>query len=298
MNWISKLALYVRWKLKYTFHCSDRTSKHSAFWIYWIFSKKLKYFFKENKNSLLLKKNGFSLTEEPIEPSLLQKFQTKLTNPELNWITTTPEAGYQKLKDYNDPSCEVLHFEDIWSLFPKEEILNLVEHHFGKTLKHYYNSEYKIVNVTSYITRKSNKNFIENSFIWHIDDHPPGLIKGFFYLSDTGPENGPFCFIPGSHVKNHLKNQDCTQKTDCRFSQTYIDSLKTLPRTITGKAGTGFLVNANCLHRATPVISDNRQVLSFIFLPSTETCSEHLLKYGSIKTIDHPDRIHIPVWGQ
>lgn len=35
---------------------------------------------------------------------------------------------------------------------------------------------------------------------WHRDPEDMQVIKGFFYFSDVGPDNGPFTYVLGSHV--------------------------------------------------------------------------------------------------
>jgi len=35
--------------------------------------------------------------------------------------------------------------------------------------------------------------------LWHRDPEDLKIIKVFIYLSDVGPENGPFCYIPKTH---------------------------------------------------------------------------------------------------
>ncbi len=274
------------------------TNKHSAFYIYWFLSQKLKFLMRKNSNSHSFKKRDFVQSQKLLENEKLDLILKKLSDPNLNWKTTTREGSYRKLEIFNDPDCDVCHFDEVWNIFSKEEILDLAETHFGKILRDYYKAEYRILNVSSYITKKSKEGVVENSFLWHIDDHPPGLIKGFLYLTDTSVENGPFTFISKTHRINHFPHQDKTQKTDCRFDETYVKSLGIEPTFVTGEVGSSFLVNANCIHRGSPVKEGYRQVLSFKFLPSIQSCSEHYDLFGTVDSMSHPDRIHVPIWNR
>ena len=90
------------------------------------------------------------------------------------------------------------------------------------------------------------------------------IVKGsvFIYLDDVSVDNGPHCFVPGSHRNrgNHLLR-------DGRFSDEEIklyygsDAIKT----ITGEAGTIFIANTHALHRGSVVNQGKRRILQLIY---------------------------------
>lgn len=299
MNWKENLCLKIRWKLKYTFKLPDQFCKNISFLIYWAFSLKLKYLFQKNNNSLELNKNSLTLIDHQLEASLFRDIDHTLGHPSpsnLNWNIVNNSGLQENLSHKNLNMWHVAHHQDPIKILGENTLLDLIDNIFGPTLKAYYHSHYRILNIGMYISRKNNFNKIENSFLWHIDNHPPGLIKGFIYLTDTDMDHGPFTCLPSTHRTNHSKHQDKSQNTDFRFEQKYIDSLKIPTTHITGNAGTAFLVNANAIHRAYPVSKGERRVLTFMFLPSIYSPTEHYKHYQTIKSSDSPDRIHEPVW--
>lgn len=102
----------------------------------------------------------------------------------------------------------------------------------------------------------------EYAMKFHFDKDWISWFNVFIYLDDVSVDNGPHCFVPGSHRNrgNHLLR-------DGRFSDEEIklyygsDAIKT----ITGEAGTIFIANTHALHRGSVVNQGKRRILQLIY---------------------------------
>lgn len=104
---------------------------------------------------------------------------------------------------------------------------------------------------------------------WHRDSAAEHQFKALLYLSDVGPENGAFQYVPGSHrvrslVRSVMKGAaDFGQHrfTDEQF-QAWSRSMGMAPQTFTGKAGTLLVADTSGVHRGSPIHSGSRHALT------------------------------------
>ena len=106
---------------------------------------------------------------------------------------------------------------------------------------------------------------------------------GFTYLTDVGEEDGPTAVIPGSHSYPRLRSLQRSAPIDPEAFRTWfhkpgwkddgdIAALMPMPPiTITGSAGTRYLINTRGLHRGYPPRRADRLMCQAIFGLTTES---------------------------
>jgi ectoine hydroxylase-related dioxygenase (phytanoyl-CoA dioxygenase family) len=96
---------------------------------------------------------------------------------------------------------------------------------------------------------------------YHFDMDRPRWLKFFFYLTDVGPENGPHCFIRGSHrtggIKPELLSRGYARLTDEDVAQHYApdDHIR-----FTGRRGTIIAEDTRGLHKGQHVGQGDRLI--------------------------------------
>ena len=109
---------------------------------------------------------------------------------------------------------------------------------------------------------------------WHRDSFA-NQFKAMIYLSDVGPENGPFQYILGSHnLRAMIRDQrraelgiDQTRITEGQIARLLNEKPQRLA-SVTGLAGTLILADTTGLHRGTPIVSGERYALTNYYYPS------------------------------
>lgn len=98
----------------------------------------------------------------------------------------------------------------------------------------------------------------QDAMMFHFDKDRIAWLKCFIYLDDITTDNGPHCYVPGSH-----RNRGGELLHDGRFTDEEIiqyygpDSIKMA----TGLAGTIILADTHCLHRGSLVNTGRRRLL-------------------------------------
>ncbi len=96
---------------------------------------------------------------------------------------------------------------------------------------------------------------------YHFDMDRPRWLKFFFYLTDVGPENGPHCFIRGSHrtggIAHELLERGYARLDDADVARHYpsADHIS-----FTGKKGTIIAEDTRGLHKGQHVLHGDRLV--------------------------------------
>lgn len=105
-------------------------------------------------------------------------------------------------------------------------------------------------------------------YAWHRDMDDLRQVKLFVYLSDVGDEQGPHEMIPGSHRPAWFEERGLPHEEYFWGSGrgTPMDALigESVTR-VTGPAGSRWVENTYCLHRATPVVSGERWVFQVCY---------------------------------
>lgn len=103
---------------------------------------------------------------------------------------------------------------------------------------------------------------------WHRDSPHRSQFKALLYLSDVGPDNGPFEYIEGSHLAGNslslLFRGQC-RPNQYRFADEEIERILAehkIRRTFIAPAGTLFLIDTKGIHRGAPIVQGRRYALT------------------------------------
>lgn len=110
---------------------------------------------------------------------------------------------------------------------------------------------------------------------WHRDSAAEHQFKSLLYLTDVGPENGPFEFVPNSHQLRSIVRTILRTGTGFgqhRFPDETVErvcrELAVTPRSFTATAGTLIVADTSGIHRGMPINSGERYVLTnYFFTP-------------------------------
>ena len=98
---------------------------------------------------------------------------------------------------------------------------------------------------------------------YHFDVHAFNFCYAHFYISDTDKYSGAHELVKSSHKDKPLKCLlSSARKSDIEISEYYDEGRVVL---IEGKAGTGFLEDTSCYHKALAPVSHDRLLLQIRF---------------------------------
>lgn len=106
---------------------------------------------------------------------------------------------------------------------------------------------------------------------WHRDSPHRSQFKALLYLTDVGPENGPFEFVAGSHQATTSVNmlfQGLSKPNQFRFSDQEVGRLLDKGAsaiTFCKPAGTVLLVDTKGIHRGRPMAAGERYAMTQYF---------------------------------
>lgn len=130
---------------------------------------------------------------------------------------------------------------------------------------HFNYCDLKKIPKPSYTTLMVNKTWNEVGAMgsgagWHRDSGMRTQHKTFFYLSDVGPDNGPFCIKDyDNYILSLLDNPRTRLREPLRFK---MKPELVNQRMMIGKAGTSFSCCTNFIHRGLPVVDGERYMLT------------------------------------
>ncbi len=104
---------------------------------------------------------------------------------------------------------------------------------------------------------------------FHFDLYAWRSLSGFFYLTDVDENAGPHVCVLGSHRRKALRHQFSASRwrEDAEIEGVYG---RASLRTILGPAGTGFLEDPTCFHKAVPPARTPRLVLQLLLWGSED----------------------------
>jgi hypothetical protein len=109
----------------------------------------------------------------------------------------------------------------------------------------------------------------EAAQLYHFDLDRVKWLKIFFYLNDVTPENGPHCYIEGTH-RPGTKSDEILKRGYVRVSDEEIhrDYPESSVKVVCGEAGSMFAGDTKCWHKGTNLKSGHRLVLEFEYASS------------------------------
>ena len=141
-----------------------------------------------------------------------------------------------------------------------------------------------LATVTTMANRVARTSMVESSGGgWHRDRFARQF-KVMLYLTDVGPENGPFCILPRTkspwrtYLAHLLLGTPAEQR---RWSDREMSRLLAVlrPTTLTGSAGTAVLFDSSCIHRGTELRSGERTAITnYYYEPVADSEARKLRK--------------------
>jgi Phytanoyl-CoA dioxygenase (PhyH) len=106
----------------------------------------------------------------------------------------------------------------------------------------------------------------EAATMWHFDMDRIRWLKVFIYLNDVGPDNGPHCFVKGSHRPGAIPGE-ILERGYARVEDSTVDRLFPQDRVIEYHAPRGTIIFEDTigLHKGKPVISGDRLICQLQF---------------------------------
>ncbi len=207
-----------------------------------------------------LRREGFVQLEPGVDRELLNSIQNRadhvFATPE---FCMRPTEGAIRLKDGIRMIPEV-------SRFFTDEIVQIVENYYGSFFKIYWVQVYRTLPTDS---------DPDTSFLWHVDNCPPQVVKLMVYLTDTRENTGSFRLKPRPLSKQLLDQGFWDRSRNDRFAHVLNDANTT--RIFEGPKGTSILfLNWACVHRAKHPEVKHRDVAVFFLIPSLVPWDQHL----------------------
>lgn len=101
--------------------------------------------------------------------------------------------------------------------------------------------------------------------LYHFDMDRFRFVKFFVYLTDVGPDNGPHCYVRGSHHRKPAALLRDQRISDEEMAQHY--SSRDLLE-LTGRSGTLLAVDTRGFHKGKPLVTDDRLIFQIQFADS------------------------------
>lgn len=137
-------------------------------------------------------------------------------------------------------------------------------------VKEYFGCMPILVQANTWYSFPSNiqqNNLSENAQYFHQDKDFIKFLKVFIYLNDVDEDNGPHCYIQGSH-------HDTLNSKGVPFSDRVMDAEiesyypKSRSKRVLGSSGTIIFGDTSCAHKGAPVKSGVRKILQFEYATS------------------------------
>ena len=253
--------------------------------------KKIKNFLFLNSNIFLKKSkkiisrqldnNGYFLIKNALSDS--QIFEIKKYLKKLKGFYVSDKKKNQSKKEYLNPkhpkgvkffysSNDLIKLKLIQDLAFDRNILSIAQKYLGSA---------PILDiVTAWWSFSSAEPDKTAAQFWHFDMDRPTWLKVFFYLTDCKIQNGPHCFVSGTHYKNgisyKLRSQGYSRLTDLEVKRIYND--KSIKKFTTSK-GSLLLEDSSGLHKGLHLKKGKRLILQFQYSSSLFGAKDYKLNF-------------------
>ncbi len=110
-------------------------------------------------------------------------------------------------------------------------------------------------------------NLSSNAQMFHQDKEFAKFLKVFVYLTDVGLDQGPHCYIEGSHLDElHRKGPGLSDRVADSDIEKYYEPSRL--KTVTGPAGMVLFGDTSCVHKGEPVKAGYRVMLQLEYASS------------------------------
>ena len=244
-------------KKKKSFICNDKKNKENLI--------------NNEKNYVFFDSEGYFLKENFISDNDLDKIRQFL-NHQLGYYRSENLAGSERKLtklDSKNPAAVAFHYQSS-NLLESIEIQNLLINYEILEFVQTYLGSLPIIDLVecwwSFPTSKPDK---EVAQMWHFDMDRPKWVKVFFFLEDCNVNNGPHCFIKGSH-KDNILPFNIRKKGYSRIEDRTIEKLfkRENEKIFTANKKTILFEDTRGLHKGQRVESGKRLMLQFQYSSS------------------------------
>ncbi len=219
------------------------------------------------KVNATLNQNGYVHFDAKLSKELCDK----LTQFALNTPSLIPPT-YKEPVIYNpeNPVAEIYKFNaqslinnaDIQQLITDPVLINFARNYFGCEPIFDFPAMW-------WSTAFKKEASSEAAQLFHFDLDRIKWLKVFFYINEVTLDNGPHCYIEGSHKVNakpaEILNRGYVRVPDADLAPYYKpDAFKT----VCGEAGSMFMGDTKCWHKGTPLKKGHRLVLEIEYTSS------------------------------
>jgi hypothetical protein len=162
-----------------------------------------------------------------------------------------------------------------------DEIMAVFDGRLGEKLREFYGCEFRVQWLDCYRTYHGEP---QASWLWHIDNVPPYLLKVLLYLTDSDADTGVTEFMSGVDTRRFkavgyfgVTREERRADLEEVARQRHIAYR---PLCYPVKCGDAIIFNTNNLHRGGVVRRGFRDVMSFMIFPSRRTWRSHFEEMG------------------
>ena len=167
--------------------------------IHFLLRKKLK---KNNKFDLQInnfKKKGFLVKKNFYKKNFILDFKKSLKKIDGYWIGDKYKSKKkEKLQNKIKAAKFMYASEDLLKLKPVQEII--LNDYLLDVASKYLDAEPILYNINCWYNFPTKLADKEAAQLWHFDMDRPKWLKIFIYLNNCNKNNGPHCFVQGTHL--------------------------------------------------------------------------------------------------
>jgi hypothetical protein len=213
-----------------------------------------------------LNQNGYIEFEKKLSPDLCAKlYAYALTTPAVvkgkeSKILYDPAKPVSEI--YRLGINDLINNKDIQDLIMDPQLMEIARNYLGCEPIFDFPAMWWS---TSYLKTASS----EAAQLYHFDLDRLKWLKLFFYINDVGPNNGPHCYIRGSH-KPGTKPEDLLKRGYSRIEDKDLRKYYSIEdfKTIEGQAGAIFAGDTKCWHKGMPLQEGHRLALELEYTAS------------------------------
>ena len=150
-----------------------------------------------------LKKNGYEMKKNYLDKNFVTKIKNDLSTLDGYWLgdkynSRKKEKLSKEIKStkYYYSAEDLVKLKSIQSFLIDDKLMNVA--------RGYLNAEPILYNINCWYNFPSKTPDTNAAQLWHFDMDRPKWLKVFVYLTDCGKDNGPHCFVRGSHRNNSI----------------------------------------------------------------------------------------------
>ncbi len=199
----------------------------------------------------------------PLSPELLHEIYREFENGDcISYKAGFFKPGIDKTAEYTYLTVQTIRRLNLVGSILSSNLVPLIELHLGCYVR--------IVNFVVYKTYPNTSTQF-GSFLWHRDSQPENSWKFIIYLSEVGPQDGAFAYVPGSHKTYNGLPQ---------FGNSRLSGLPSHHREYCGRSGDALLFDVNGYHRGGTSTGKERIVMVVHVKPSKIPCEDHYRRHG------------------